>query len=154
MTLSDGDERPVHPIASGLRFLSGILESPRMTRKVGNIEFDIVEQSAEKVVGRMPVQPGILNPFGTVHAGAILWLADVCATVLAFGGAKVEPGQAGFPLAIHLVANLIGNQKEGMFEATSVFVRKGRRLSVVRTTVTARDGRLIADVTTSHIPAQ
>jgi len=126
-----------------------------MTRNViGNIEFEIVEQSADKVVGRMPVQAGILNPFGTVHAGATLWLADVCATVLAFGGAQVEAGQAGFPLAIHLVANLIGNQKEGVLEATSVFVRKGRRLSVVRTTVTGEDGRLIADVTTSHIPAQ
>jgi uncharacterized protein (TIGR00369 family) len=126
-----------------------------MTRNVeGRIEFEIVEQTAEKVIGRMPVQPGILNPFGTVHAGATLWLADVCATVLAFGGVKAEPGQAGFPLAIHLVANLIGNQREGSFEATSVFVRRGKRLSVVRTTVTGQDGRLIADVTTSHIPAQ
>jgi 1,4-dihydroxy-2-naphthoyl-CoA hydrolase len=126
-----------------------------MTRQVsGQIEFEIIEQSPERVVGRMPVQPGILNPFGTVHAGATLWLADVCATVLAFGGAKVEAGQAGFPLAIHLVANLLGNQKEGTFEATSVFVKKGRRVSVVRTTVTGEGGRLIADVTTSHVPAQ
>jgi 1,4-dihydroxy-2-naphthoyl-CoA hydrolase len=126
-----------------------------MAHKVtGNIEFEIVEQSPEKVVGRMPVQPGILNPFGIVHAGATLWLADVCATRLAFGGVKAEPGQAGFPLAVNLVANLIGNQKEGVFEATSVFVRKGRRVSVVRTTVTGKDGRLIADVTTSHVPAQ
>ena len=126
-----------------------------MTREVsGRIEFEIVEQSPERVVGRMPVQPGILNPFGTVHAGATLWLADVCATVLAFGGAKVETGQAGFPLAINLVANLLGNQKEGTFEATSVFVKKGRRVSVVRTTVTGEGGRLIADVTTSHVPAQ
>ena len=126
-----------------------------MTRRVsGQIEFEIVEQSPEHVVGRMPVQPGILNPFGTVHAGATLWLADVCATVLAFGGAKVEAGQAGFPLAINLVANLLGNQKEGTFEATSVFVKKGKRVSVVRTTVTGEGGRLIADVTTSHVPAQ
>ena len=126
-----------------------------MTRNVsGRIEFEIVEQSPERVVGRMPVQPGILNPFGTVHAGATLWLADVCATVLAFGRAKVEAGQAGFPLAINLVANLLGNQKEGTFEATSVFVKKGKRVSVVRTTVTGDGGRLIADVTTSHVPAQ
>ena len=126
-----------------------------MSRKVsGNIEFEIVEQSPDIVVGRMPVQTGILNPFGTVHAGATLWLADVCATVLAFGGARTEAGQPGFPLAINLVANLLGNQKDGSFEATSVFVKKGRRLSVVRTTVTGEGGRVIADVTTSHVPAQ
>lgn len=119
----------------------------------GNIEFELVEQGAERVVGHMPVQAGILNPFGTVHAGATLWFADVCATVLAFGGSEMQPGQAGFPLAINLNAQLLGNQKDGLFTATAQFVKKGKRLSVVRTTVTGADGRLIAEVTTSHVPA-
>jgi 1,4-dihydroxy-2-naphthoyl-CoA hydrolase len=119
----------------------------------GNIEFTIVEQSPDKVVGHMPVQPGILNPFGTAHAGATLWFADVCATMLAFGGAPMTEGVAGFPLAISLDAKLLGNQKSGQFTATAVYVKKGKRLSVVRTTVTGDDGRLIADVTTSHVPA-
>lgn len=119
----------------------------------GNIEFELVEQGADKVVGRMPVQSGILNPFGTVHAGATLWFADVCATVLAFGGSEMQPGQAGFPLAINLNAQLLGNQNDGVFTATAVYVKKGKRLSVVRTTVTGAEGRLIAEVTTSHVPA-
>jgi len=119
----------------------------------GKIEFEIVEQSAEKVVGRMPVQAGILNPFGTVHAGATLWFADVCATVLSFGGTSIQPGQAGFPLAINLNASLLGNQKDGQLTATAVYVKKGKRLSVVRTLVTGSEGRLIAEVTTSHVPA-
>jgi 1,4-dihydroxy-2-naphthoyl-CoA hydrolase len=119
----------------------------------GHIEFTILEQTADRVVGEMPVQAGILNPFGTAHAGATLWFADVCATVLAFGGAQMTPGAAGFPLAISLDAKLLGNQKSGAFRATAVYVKKGKRLSVVRTTVTGDDGRLIADVTTSHVPA-
>lgn len=120
----------------------------------GQIEFEIIEQSPERVVGRMPVQPGILNPFGTAHAGATLWFADVCATVLAFGGTQMNPGQNGFPLAINLNAALLGNQKGGTFTATALYVKRGRSLSVVRTTVTGDDGRLIADVTTSHVPAK
>ncbi|MBL6751696.1 MAG: PaaI family thioesterase, partial [Nevskia sp.] len=64
------------------------------------------------------------------------------------------PGQSGFPLAISLNANFLGNSKDGVFRATSVFVRKGKRLSVVRTTVTDDAGRLVADVTTSHVPAK
>jgi uncharacterized protein (TIGR00369 family) len=119
----------------------------------GRIQFRVVEKSAERVVGEMPVQPGILNPFGTVHAGATIWFADVCATVLAFGGTDVTPGGTGFPLAINLNAVLLGNQKDGVFRAESVYVKKGRRLSVVRTTVTGADGRLIAEITTSHVPA-
>jgi hypothetical protein len=35
-----------------------------------------------------------------------------------------------------------------------VFVKRGRRLSVVRTTVTGAGGKLLADVTTSHVPAE
>lgn len=119
----------------------------------GQIAFEIVQQSADEVVGVMPVQAGILNPFGTVHAGATLWFADVCATVLAFGGPSTEPGQTGFPLAITLNASLLGNQKSGQFTATARYVKKGKRLSVVRTTVTGEGGRLIAEVTTSHVPA-
>ncbi len=120
----------------------------------GAIAFEIVEHSDERVVGQMPVCPGILNPYGTVHAGATLWFADVCATVLAFGGPATAPGQSGFPLAINLNASLLGNQRDGVFTATAVYVKKGKRLSVVRTTVSGEGGRLIAEVTTSHMPAQ
>ena len=120
----------------------------------GNIEFTITEQSAERVIGEMPVQKGILNPFGVAHAGAMLWFADVCATVLTFGPGEMQAGASGFPLAIHLNAAFLGNQKEGVFRASSVFVKKGRTLSVVRTTVSGDGGRVIADVTTSHVSAK
>ena len=120
----------------------------------GAIQFRITEQAADRVVGEMPVQAGILNPFGVVHAGAMLWFADVCATVLAYGKAEFAPGAAGFPLGINLNASLLGNQKNGALQATSVFVKRGRQLSVVRTTITGEGGRLVAEVTTSHIPAK
>jgi uncharacterized protein (TIGR00369 family) len=119
----------------------------------GNIAFEVTERTPERVTGVMPVQAGILNPYGTVHAGATIWFADVCATVLAFGSTDMGAGQSGFPLAISLNAQLLGNQREGLFTATAVFVKKGRRLSVVRTTVTGAEGRLIAEITTSHVPA-
>jgi acyl-coenzyme A thioesterase PaaI-like protein len=68
----------------------------------GAIDFTIVENAADRVVGQMPVQPGILNPYGVVHAGALLWFTDVCATTLALGGTEAGPGRSGFPLAIAL----------------------------------------------------
>jgi uncharacterized protein (TIGR00369 family) len=119
----------------------------------GRIEFTIREQTAERVRAEMPVQPGILNPFGTVHAGALLWFADVTATVLALGGREPHAGMQGFPLAISLNAHLTGNQTGGVLEATAVYVKRGRTVSVVRTTVSGAGGKLIADVTTSHVAA-
>ena len=119
-----------------------------------NIQFTVVRQSPEEVVSEMPVQPGILNPYGTVHAGATLWFADVTATVLAMGSAQASEGMQGFPLAINLNANLLGNSKSGTFTATSSFVKKGKAVSVIRTTVTDNTGKLIADVTTSHVASK
>ena len=120
----------------------------------GRIEFRITGQDPERVTGEMPVQQGILNPFGIVHAGAMLWFADVCATVLAAGTAEFTPGAVGFPLGVNMNASLVGNQQDGVLTASSVFVKRGRRLSIVRTTITGTGARLIAEVTTSHIPAQ
>ena len=123
-------------------------------RVEGRIEFYVLDQTPERVVSEMPIQPGIMNPFGVVHAGAILWFADVTATFLAMGSAEATEGMAGFPLAITLNANFTSNQKEGTLKAIASFVKKGRTISIVRTTVLGENDRLIADVTTNHLPAK
>lgn len=120
----------------------------------GNIAFDIVEQTSERVVAEMPIQPGILNPYGSVNAGAILWFADVTATILVLGPSRPTEGMAGFPLCITLNANFISNQKDGTLRAVSTFVKKGKNLQVVRTIVYGKSDRLIADVTTNHVAAK
>ncbi|MFC5474721.1 PaaI family thioesterase [Paraherbaspirillum soli] len=117
----------------------------------GAIEFTIVERSAERVVAEMPIRSGIKNPFGVVHAGAMLWFADVTATVLVIGPGDISEGMSGFPLAINLNANLVANQTEGSFKAVASFVKRGRTVSVVRTVVLGANDKLIADVTTSHV---
>jgi uncharacterized protein (TIGR00369 family) len=117
----------------------------------GSIEFSVLEQTADRVVSEMPIHPGIKNPFGVVHAGAILWFADVSATVLVMGSTQASEGIKGFPLAISLNANFIGNQTEGTFKAVASFVKRGRTVSVVRTLVYGAGEKLIADITTNHV---
>jgi 1,4-dihydroxy-2-naphthoyl-CoA hydrolase len=63
----------------------------------------------------------------------------------------MSEGMKGFPLAIGLTANFVGNQTEGSLKAVASFVKRGRTLSVVRTTVSGAGDKLIADVTTSHV---
>ena len=122
------------------------------TRYVHHIDFTIEEKSAERVVSRMPVTDGIRNPFGTVHAGAVLWFADVTATVLAIQAGEVKPDGSGFPVALTLNAQLLGNVREGELVATATFLRHGRRVSSVHTEVRGPDGKLLVDVTTTHMP--
>jgi uncharacterized protein (TIGR00369 family) len=123
-----------------------------MTRTVqGSIEFTITERTADRAVSVMPIHPGVTNPFGTVHAGATLWLADVTATVLVMGERDASAGMQGFPLAISLNSHFLANQREGSFKAVSTFVKKGRTVSIVRTIVSGDLDKVIADVTTSHV---
>ena len=117
----------------------------------GSIEFSVIERADNRVVSEMPIRGGIKNPFGVVHVGAILWLADVTATVLVMGPAQASEGMKGFPLAITLNANFIGNQTDGVFTAVSSFVKRGHTVSIVRTLVYGADEKLIADVTTNHV---
>lgn len=121
----------------------------------GSMEFYVVERVPERVVSEMPILPGIKNPYGVVNGGAILWFADVTATILVMGPSSLPTeGMAGFPLAITLNANFVSNQKEGTFKAVSTFVKKGKRVNVVRTLVYGKSDRLIADVTTNHVAAK
>ena len=117
----------------------------------GSIEFTVTEHAEDRVVTEMPIGPGIKNPFGVVHAGALLWFADVTATLLVKGPTETSPGMSGFPLAISLNANFLGNQSEGSLKALATFVKRGRTVSVVRTGVYGAGDRLLADVTTSHV---
>jgi acyl-coenzyme A thioesterase PaaI-like protein len=81
----------------------------------------------------------------------MLWFADVTATRLVLGDRDMSEGMQGFPLAISLNANFVGNQTDGALIAVSTFVKRGRTVSVVRTTLSGAAGKLIADVTTSHV---
>jgi 1,4-dihydroxy-2-naphthoyl-CoA hydrolase len=133
--------------------MQNINEHVKEARRTGEIEFFIEERSEDCVVSRMPTSSGSLNPFGTIHAGAMLWLADVTATVLAIGNTQLGEKGQGFPLAINLNANLLSNQRGGEIRAEARFVRKGKRVTVVRTLVTGDNGQLLAEVTTNHVPA-
>jgi uncharacterized protein (TIGR00369 family) len=119
--------------------------------KRGSISFTIIERSEAKVTSEMPIGPGVKNPYGVVQAGAILWMADVTATVLVLGAETATEGQKGFPLAINLNASFLSNQRDGSLKAVATYVKRGRTVSVVRTTIFGNEDKLIAEVTTSHV---
>ncbi|ASR53670.1 PaaI family thioesterase [Blastomonas fulva] len=124
------------------------------TSFAGDLAFEATLVSPGEASGTMPIGPGLLNPFGTVHAGAMVWFADVVATTLALQGQRPEPGMKGFPLAINLSANLLSNSREGHLHARARFVKQGRRVSTVSTEVTSDDGKLLLVLTTTHVAAE
>lgn len=123
-------------------------------RMSGAIELAVTTREPDLVVARMPVTAGTKNPFGTVHAGAMIWFADVAATLCAVGdpGSVGEDG-AGFPLAIDLHTVLLGNERDGELTARSTTIKRGNKLTVVRTVVIGATGRRLIEMTTTHLRA-
>ena len=130
-----------------------IQEHIRSSRRSGTIDFVIEKRSEDCVISSMPITDGVRNPFGTVQAGALIWLADVTASVLTIGTREIGPAGEGFPLAVNLHTTLMGNQREGNVRAEARFVRKGQTVIVVRTRVTGEEEHLLAEITSTHIRA-
>ena len=128
-------------------------EHIQSSKRSGNIEFFIESRSETAVVSRMPVTPGIQNPFGSVQAGAMIWLADVTASILVLEAHGIGENGKGFPLAVDIHTTLVGNLRDGEIKAEAQFVRQGRKVSVVRTRLTGENDKLLADVTSTHVPA-
>ena len=133
--------------------MTSFMEHVERAKRTGNLEFYIEERTEEHVVSRMPVKKGMLNPFGTVQAGAMVWMADVTATVIAIGDTEIGEDGRGFPLAVDMHTTLLGNQRDGEIMAEARVVRRGKRVIVIRTRVTGYGGRLLAELPTPHIPA-
>ena len=134
--------------------MSNLQDHINSAKRTGTIEFSIEERSPDCVISRMPVTLGILNPYGTVQAGAMIWLADVTASILALEGRTIEDDGKGFPLAIDIHTNLMGNQRDGEITAEARFLSAGKTVLVIRTRVIGNRGKLLAEVTTSHVIAK
>jgi uncharacterized protein (TIGR00369 family) len=120
----------------------------------GEIAFDMVSVTETEARGEMQITPGICNPFGTVHAGALTWFADVIATTLVLQGVDATKGMESFPVAVTLNAQLLANRTEGRLGATARWVKRGRRISTVRTEVSDEGGKVLMELTSTHVSAK
>lgn len=120
---------------------------------LGHLGVRFADIDAEHVVTCMAVTDRVRNSQGSVHAGVFITMADATATVLARQGIEVGPQGEGFPLCIDLHTVMLRNVTAGEVTAEARVVRRGRRVTVIRTVVSGEDGRTLAEVTTTHIPA-
>jgi len=117
----------------------------------GALDFEYWVNDDQTGGGKMEITDKMLNPYGTVHAGSMIWFADVVATTTAMGTDAVSPGEPRFPLAINLNTQLFSNRKQGTLKARSTFVKNGRTLKVMRTLVMDEDEKLLLELTSTHL---
>jgi uncharacterized protein (TIGR00369 family) len=100
------------------------------------IEF--VETSKERVVARMPVGPRVHQPFGLLHGGASVALAETVAST----GAWLNCDQASERVVgLEINANHLRAKREGIVTATATPVHVGRRTQVWEVRVADEAGK-------------
>ena len=88
---------------------------------------ELVEATKERVVARMPVVPRVHQPFGSLHGGASVALAETVAST----GAWLNCDQSRERVVgIEINANHLRGKRDGTVTATATPVHVGRRTQV------------------------
>jgi len=98
------------------------------------------------------IQEHHCNPTGNINGGVIISLADNLSTGAANHAYFEKTGERRFMVGVDLHAVMLANQQGGTIRANARPVRVGRRITVIRTEVRGDGDRLLAEVTTTHVP--
>jgi 1,4-dihydroxy-2-naphthoyl-CoA hydrolase len=104
-------------------------------------------------IASIVIEPHHCNPTGNINGGVMLSAADNLSTGTANRAYFEKFGEQKFMVGIDLHAVMLANQQGGTIRVTATPVRVGRRVTVIRTQVFGDGDRLLAEVTTTHVPA-
>ncbi len=118
------------------------LESMQAVRErtiMGALGIELVEASAERVVLSMEVGPRVHQPYGFLHGGASVVLAETAASI----GAWMAAGPECSTFGLEINANHLRPVRSGMVTATATPIRNGRSIAVWDTAITDEHDRLV-----------
>jgi len=99
----------------------------------GALDIDLVDVDADTVTLRMPLTDAVKQPFGLLHGGVNLVLAEGAASLHACWGLDLTER---VPVGIEINGSHVGSAREGTVEAVGRVIRRGRTLVVHEVTVT------------------
>lgn len=92
-----------------------------------HLGIEFLEASGERVVARMPVERRVHQPFGVLHGGASVVLAETVASM----GAHLHVVERGMTaVGLEINANHLRAVREGFVTATATPVHQGRTTQV------------------------
>jgi 1,4-dihydroxy-2-naphthoyl-CoA hydrolase len=104
------------------------------------LDIQYVEITPDKVVMKMPVEPKVHQPFGLLHGGASVVLAETAASMATLFNIDISNFTA---VGMEINANHIRSKKKGTITATATPLHKGRRTMVWDIKITDEEDRLI-----------
>ena len=107
---------------------------------LATLGIEIVEAARERVVATMPVGPRVHQPFGLLHGGASVALAETVASTAAW----MNVDQASeIVVGIEINANHLRAKRGGVVTATATPLHVGRRTQVWDVRIADEEGRAI-----------
>ncbi len=125
----------------------------------GTLGVEPIELTADRVVARLPVSDRIRQPYGAVHGGAIMAMAEGLASMGTLRGIDY-PAEVCFGQEIN--GSLLRTVFDGHIEATATVLHRGRTTWVWDVRALDSEGQLVAVVRCSiavrpnrkHVPDQ
>lgn len=119
-------------------------------RFIGMTAIDGSEQTPGQA--QIVIEPHHCNPTGNINGGVIISLADNLSTGAANRAYFEKTGEQKFMVGVDVHAVMLANQKGGTIRGFASPVRIGRRITVIRTRILGDDDRLLAEITSTHVP--
>lgn len=107
---------------------------------LGSLGIEITELQKGKVVATMPVDDRTRQPFGLLHGGASVALAETVASVGAFELVDKENEVA---VGLEINANHIRAKKDGLVTATGTVLHQGKTTMVWDIKITDEEDNLV-----------
>ncbi|MER2565454.1 MAG: hotdog fold thioesterase [Myxococcaceae bacterium] len=105
-----------------------------------HLGIELVELTKERVVARMPVEKRVHQPFGLLHGGASVVLAETVASI----GAWLNVGESGkTAVGLEINANHVRGKRDGVVTATATPLHLGRATHVWEIRLTDEASKLV-----------
>jgi 1,4-dihydroxy-2-naphthoyl-CoA hydrolase len=116
------------------------LNAMNQNNMIGLLEIEILEATVDRVVATMPVQAKVHQPFGLLHGGASVALAETVASLGAYLNV-MDSGMGAVGLEIN--ANHLKAKRDGIVTATATPIHKGRSTHVWQVEIRDEDGKMV-----------
>jgi uncharacterized protein (TIGR00369 family) len=113
---------------------------PQRETLLTTLGIEIVSATTDRVEARMPVGPRVHQPFGLLHGGASVALAETVASVGAY--MNVDRTRENV-VGIEINANHLRAKRDGEVRAVATPVHVGRRTQVWEVRIADEEGKLV-----------
>ena len=105
----------------------------------GSLGITFTEVEPDRIVATMAIRPSLYQPFGLLHGGASVALAETAASI----GAWLNIDDEHIAVGLEINANHIRPKRDGVLTATAVPLHRGRTTQLWEITILDERGKLV-----------